>query len=224
MMNGRRMNSIAVGKIFAFLIVFSLTLVMIPEAVDAQAGVGVSNDPPAMVDIFVDDHNGLIMVHVSLKDLNGWSDIYNITLVVLDGNGNEICNVTYKQYTDLDATIAVIDWVQTKGDYLDEDNSGYLPVEIDEWEENSIDAVGLNVSFALIPFSGDIIKINAYDMKEARCGYEGPFSADYEIPPYFGDDVVVPIGISFMTAIIGAFFIVYRRMKNNKLARLIEGK
>ena len=223
MSNGRRMNPITIGKLFTLLIVVSLAFVYLPDRVDAQAGgIGVSNDPPSMVDVFVDDHNGLIMVHISLRDLNGWSDIYNITLVVLDGNGQEICNITYKQYTDLDATIAVIDWVETTGNYWDEDSSGYLPVHVDEWEDNSIGPIGLNVSFALTPFSGEVIKIDAYDMKEARCGYQGPFSADYEIPPYFDEDVNIPIGISFMAAIIGAGFIVYRRMNSNKLAKLIE--
>ena len=86
----------------------------------------------------------------------------------------------------------------------------------------AIDSIGLDVSFALTTFSGEVIKINAYDMKEARCGYQGPFSADYEIPPYFDEDVNIPIGISFMAAIIGAGFIVYRRMNSNKLAKLIE--
>jgi len=61
-------------------------------------------------------------------------------------------------------------------------------------------------------------------MREARCGYQGPFSADYEIPPFFDDDdVVIPIGISAICALVGALFIVLKRIKSNKMARLIEG-
>ena len=73
MSNGRRMNSIIIGKLFTLLVILSLAFIYIPKNVDAQAGgIGVSNDPPSMVDVFIDDHNGLIMVHISLRDLNGW--------------------------------------------------------------------------------------------------------------------------------------------------------
>lgn len=223
-MTGRRMDSIAIGKIFTFLIVISFAMAYMPQHVEGQpaGGIGVSNDNPTVIDMYIDDHNGLILVHVSLKDLNGWSDIYNVTVAVLDGNGNEISNVTYKQYMEEDLNIPAPHWEENVGDYFDEDNSGNVPVHVEEWVENSIGPIGLNVTFAFTPFSGDIIKINAYDIKGARCGFEGPFSADYEIPPYFADDVMIPIGISFVVAIAGAFLIVYRRASNNKLARLIE--
>ncbi len=211
-----------IKRIFVFLIITSLAFVYIAPGTNGD--IGVSNDPPSWVDIFVDDHNGMIMVHVSLKDLNGWNDIYNVTLVVLDGHGDEICNITYKQYNSLDSTIAVIDWVENVGSYWNEDESYYEPVDIAPWNpDNAIDSVGLNVTFALYPFSGEVIKIDAYDMREARCGYQGPFSADYEIAPVWdGEDVVIPIGISAICALIGALFIVMKRMKSNKMARLIE--
>ncbi len=223
MRTGVELRKEYIKRIFVFLIVTSIAFVHIAPGADGD--IGVSNDPPSWVDILVDDHNGLILVHVSLKDLNGWNDIYNVTLVVFDGHGNELCNITYKQYNDLDSTIAVIDWVQNRGDFLDEDNSYYDPIDIAPWNpDNAIDSVGLNVTFALTTFSGERIKIDAYDMREARCGYEGPFSADYEIAPVFdGDDVVIPIGISAICALLGALFIVYRRIKSNKMARLIEG-
>ncbi|MCK4757159.1 MAG: hypothetical protein KAS67_01765 [Thermoplasmata archaeon] len=212
-------------RIFVLLVIASFTLVLIPHHAEGQSGgIGVSNDPPSWVDIYIHDHNGAIAVYVSLKDLNGWNDIYNVTLVVLGGNGDEICNITYKQYTDLDATIAVIDWVETTGNYLIEDDSGYEPVDIYPWNpDNAVDSIGLNVTFSLTPFSGETIRITAYDMQEAKCGYEGPFSADYEIPPYLKDDVVVPISISAAVAFVGALIITIRRRYSNKLARIIEG-
>ncbi len=223
MHSGVELKGRYIKRIFVFLIVASIAFVYISPGADGD--IGVSNDPPSWVDIFIDDSNGLILVHVSLKDLNGWNDIYNVTLVVLDGNGNEISNIVYKQYNDLDSTIAVIDWVENTGNYLDEDNSYYEPIDIAPWNpDNAIDSVGLNVTFALTPFSGETIKIDAYDMREARCGYLGPFSADYEVPPVWDNgDVIIPISISAICAFIGAMFIIIKRIKSNKMARLIEG-
>jgi len=128
MFTGVELKKRFIARIFAFFIIISIALVHLPSGTNGE--IGVSNDPPSWVDIYVDDSNGMILVHVSLKDLNGWNDIYNVTLVVLDGNGAEICNITYSQYNDLDSTIAVIDWVQNVGNFLDEDNSYYEPVDI----------------------------------------------------------------------------------------------
>lgn len=218
-------NTVRYKRVFIILVALSIILVLLPEDAEGQSGgIGVSNDPPAWVDILVDDHNGMIMVHVALKDLNGWNDIYNVTLVVYGGQGDEICNVTFKQYNDLDDTLPGRYWTDDVGGYLIEEDSYSDPVDIAPWNpDNAVEEVGMNVSFALTPFSGETIKIIAHDKAEAKCGYEGPFSADYEIPPYLGDDVVVPISISAAAAFLGALIITIRRRYNNKLARIIEG-
>jgi hypothetical protein len=59
------------------------------------------------------------------------------------------------------------------------------------------------------------------DMTGEVGSYFGPFSSEYEPPPFIDDPVmraIIPIGLSLVIAIITALFITLRRHYNNKLA------
>lgn len=182
----------------------------------------VANDPPSWIDLYVDDINGITQVHIALRDLNGWDDIYNVTIMVFDGHGSVICNITYSQYPSLDSETPAISWDEKVGGYLNRTESYWSPVDIWPWvPPASTDMIGLNVTFGLHSFSGDIIRVIAYDKAETKCEYLGPFSSDYEIPSYFPPGYKYPISISTIVALIGAGILTIRRYYSNKLAMSI---
>ena len=114
---------------------------------------------------------------------------------------------------------------QIVGSYLDRETSTYTYMEIAPWNPDNTEVpIGLNVVFGFNKFAGDSIEILCTDKAESplTCDYYGPFSAEYTPPPAFGDNVAIPISLSGAIAILGALFLVYRRFKNNKLARAVE--
>ena len=189
-----------------------------------QGGIGVDNDGPSFIDISVSEDQTYKFVRVELRDLNGWNDIFSINVTVFDAEDRALSQVRYMLYPNLNETaVVVMDWVETSGSYFVEAASGWASFEVAPWyvPENAIMNIGLRVTFAFQKFSGERISIQAMDVGELTCMYTGPFSADYTPAPVW-EDVVVPIGLSTSVAATAALLLVYRRFKNNKLARAVE--
>lgn len=207
--------------------------------VSSQGGsVGVDNDGPSFTNVTIVEKNDHIYVHISLRDLNGWNDIYMINLTVFDNNDNIICHVVYRQYDSPSETgIALPQWDEFVGDYLDRQYSVIEFVPVYPWNPWAATEIGLNVTFAFNSFPGDTIRIVATDRGERldpndeinertnllSCEFIGPFSAEFSVPPII-DNYVVPLAISFIVALIGAVIMTVRRHYSNKLAKTIEAK
>lgn len=191
----------------------------------SKADLGVSNDPPAWVDIEISEDDEYIYVNLAVKDLNGWSNVYNATVTVFDGRGDVVTIMTFSQYRALNSTTPGEYWDESVGDYLNPDLSYSLPVEIPPWNwQNAIEEVGLNITFVLTPFPGDTVHIEIRDKALALSEYTGPFSAEYDIPPYFGNNYVYPVSISAIAATIVAVIFTIRRHYSNKLALTIQAR
>ena len=188
-----------------------------------QGGIGVDNDGPSYIDIALVETDALNYVNVEVRDLNGWNDIFSIN-VTITGNQNEIISqVCYMLYPNLGSTsVAAIIWNETVGNYLVETQSTWVPIPVAPWNpDNAVMEIGLRVSFALQKFSGQNVNILAMDKGQLTCEYNGPFSAEYTPAPTF-ENVAVPISLSAIVAVLAAALLVFRRFKNNKLARAVE--
>ena len=166
----------------------------------------------------------VIYVTVIVRDLNGFNNIFSVNVVVFDEQDRIISSVNFSQYSEFNGTTYFPRFAQEEGQYLNSDYSTSAPVPIAPWNyENTDTEIGLQVVFAFNKFAGDSISIVCTDMGEIplSCEHSGPFSAEYTPPPAF-DDVAIPISLSTAIATAGALFMVYRRFKNNKLARAVE--
>ena len=190
----------------------------------ASAQIGVDNDGPSFTEISIEEVDEVIFVTVGVRDLNGFSNIFSINVTIYDEHGGIISRVNFSQYSSFDSSTYFPRFTQEEGQYLNSDYSTSAPVPIAPWNyENTDTEIGLNAVFAFDKFAGDSITIVCTDMGEIplRCMHSGPFSAEYTPPPKF-DDVTIPISLSSGIAAAGAIFMVYRRFKNNQLARAVE--
>lgn len=171
------------GKKCHVLIVIILILVLsLPMSHNALGqGVGVANDTPSFDHISIVRNNGLVYVSMIVKDLNGWEDIYNITLTITDKSGEIVSEIVYSQYSNLTATSPSVEWHELTGTYLNRELSDWEPREISPWNpENAVTPVGLDVSFVLGDVSGDYIIIKVMNRPilnspESSCEHVGPF-------------------------------------------------
>ena len=211
----------------SFMLVSVLTLALlltISQIASAQGGVGVDNDGPSFTDIVIEEVDEVIFVDVGVRDLNGWSNIFSINVTVYDDQSRIICQVNFTQYDSLTSDTMLPQYEQVVGSYLNRESSTYTYMEIAPWNPDNTEVpIGLNVIFGFNKFAGDSITIVCMDKADAplTCEYSGPFSADFTPPPAF-DDVAIPISLSAVIAAGGALFMIYRRMKNNQLARAVE--
>ncbi len=216
-------HSIFISSVLALAILISLS----QFAYAQSGGIGVGNDGPSFTEISIEEVDEVIFVDVIVRDLNGWNDIFSINVTVFDEQGGIINRVNFTQYANLTTDVLFGQFNQDKryGDYLNGEFSTSTYVEISPWNpENTLVPIGLSVRFAYNKFAGDSITIICTDMGEIplSCEHSGPFSAEYTPPPSFGDNVAIPISLSSAIAAAGALFMVYRRFKNNKLARAVE--
>lgn len=190
-----------------------------------QGAVGVANDGPSFVNIEIEEVSDIIFVHIALRDLNGWDDIYLVNVTVMDNLKRPISQVIYRQYRDPAATTPVIEWEEIVGDQLITEQSSWQAVEVFPWTipDVSLKEIGLNVSFAFTTFPGDTISIVAWDKGLLNCESLGPFSAEFEPAPLM-DSYVVPLSASLLIALASAAFMTLRRHYSNKLAKAIESK
>jgi len=205
--------------------------------VSSQGSVGVDNDGPSFTNVTIEENHDHIYVHVSLRDLNGWDDIYLVNLTIRDSNGRAISHVVYRQYSAPSEVTPVIEWVELEGDYLDRDYSVWEAVPVYPWNPWAAKYIGLNVTFAFNSFPGETISIVGMDKGERldptdttnertnllSCEFEGPFSAEFTAPPIV-ENYVIPIAISFIVAVVGASIMTVRRHYSNKLAKTIEAR
>ena len=209
----------------SFMLVSVLTLALLLTISQiASAQVGVDNDGPSFTDIVIEEVDDVIFVEVCVRDLNGWSNIFSINVTVYDDQSRIICQVNFTQYDSLASETMIRQFDQVVGSYLNSEMSTSVPVEIAPWNPDNTEVpIGLNVIFGFNKFAGDSITIVCMDKADAplTCEYSGPFSADFTPPPAF-DDVAIPISLSAVIAAGGALFMIYRRMKNNQLARAVE--
>ncbi|MDO9537345.1 MAG: hypothetical protein Q7J68_03395 [Thermoplasmata archaeon] len=208
------------------MLVAMLLLLVVIEAGFSTAqtgGIGVDNDGPSFMDISILEVDDVTFVNVEIRDLNGWNDIFSINVTIFDGQDRPISQVNYMQYTNLGSTsVATIIWNETVGTYLDGTQSTWTPIPVAPWNpENAVMEIGLRVSFAFHKFSGQSINILGMDKGQLTCEYTGPFSAEYTPAPEW-ENVAIPISLSTLIAIGAAGILVYRRFKNNKLARAVE--
>ncbi len=205
--------------------------------VSSQGSVGVDNDGPSFINVSVVDDVDRIFVHVALRDLNGWDDIYLVNLTVLDDRNRPISQVLYRQYASPSEVTPVIEWVEIEGSYLDREYSVWEAVPVYPWNPWAAKYIGLNVTFAFQSFPGERITIVALDKGErvdpldqtnerknlVSCEFESPFSADYT-PRALVSNFVVPLALSLIIAMVAAVIMTVRRFYNNKLAKAIEAK
>ncbi len=222
-------------RLLSMLVVLFLSLSTVVSFYAEGQGsqIGVSNDGPSFISVSIEDDNDLIYIYVSLRDLNGWDDIYVVNVTVFDDQGGPISQVIYRQYRDLSDDTPAIEWEEIEGGYLSREHSTWDPVMIAPWNpENTEKQIGLDIRFGLESFSGDRITITAWDRGTEdpltgergnllSCSYDGPFSADFTPTPMVRN-YVIPLGLSLIIATIGAIFMTWNRYKNNKLARAVE--
>ena len=198
----------------------------IADTVTAQTGgIGVGNDGPSFTGISIEEVDEVIFVSVVVRDLNGFNDIFSVNVTIYGEQGDIISRVNFSQYSEFNSSTYFPRFDQEVGNYLNSEYSTSSPVPIAPWNyENTDTEIGLEVIFAFNKFSGDSITILCTDMGEVplTCEHSGPFSAEYTPPPAFGSNVAIPISLSGAIAAAGALFMVYRRLKNNKLARAVE--
>lgn len=212
-------------KTISFTLVSMLVLALLIISQTASAQVGVDNDGPSFTDIIIKEVDEVIVVDIGVRDLNGWSNIFSINVTVYDDQSRVICQVNFTQYDSLTSDTMLPQYEQIVGSYLDRETSTYTYLEIAPWNPDNTDVpIGLNVIFGFDKFAGDSIRIVCMDKAEnpLTCEYSGPFSAEFTPPPSFGDNVAIPISLSTVIAAGGALFLVYRRTKNNQLARAVE--
>jgi hypothetical protein len=176
----------------------------------------------------------IIFVHVALRDLNGWDNIFLVNVTVMDAADHPISQVIYRQYRNPTDTTPVIEWDEIEGTNLNRDEISWRAVEIYPWNPDYVKLIGLNVSFAFTSFPGDTISVIAMDkgtfdevsgqnVNFLSCEYHGPFSAEFAQPPIVSN-YVVPLSISIFLALAVAAFMTLRRHYSNKLAKAIETK
>ena len=205
-------------------IISALALIMLLSSF-ASAQIGVDNDGPSFTKISIVEVDEVIYVSVTVRDLNGFNNIFSVNVTVYDEQDRVLSRVNFSQYSEFNSTTYFPRFNQEDGQYLNSDYSTSAPVPIAPWNyENTDTEIGLEVIFAFDKFAGDSITITCTDMGEIPliCEHSGPFSAEYTPPPAFGDNVAIPISLSSGIAAAGAVFMVYRRFKNNKLARAVE--
>ena len=211
-------HSIFISSVLALAILISLSQF-------ASAQIGVDNDGPSFTQISIEEVDEVIFVTVVVRDLNGFSDIFLVNVTVFDELDRVITRVHFSQYSDLNSTTYFPRFAQEEGQYLNSEHSTSRPVGISPWNPDNADTdIGLEVIFAFDKFAGKSITIICRDMGDIplSCEHSGPFSAEYTPPPVFGDNVGIPIALSGIIAATGTIFMVYRRFKNNKLARAVE--
>ncbi len=220
MRHGRRF----VGSLFALVFIVSLIASLGYPTVMAQGIIGVENDPPSFIGLTIEETELYKYVDVQVRDLNGWNDIFSINVTVMGSSGNIISQVCYMQYPNLASTsVAAIIWNETVGDYLVEPpESAWTTMPVSQWNpEYAAMDIGLRVIFAFSKFSGDTVNILVMDKGQLTCEVNTVFSSEYTPAPKWRN-VAIPISLSSIIAVGAAGFMVYRRFKNNKLARAVE--
>lgn len=210
---------------FSLLIITFLIAIYLQAGLSSaqQGGIGVDNDGPSFMNTAIIETDTVNFVNVEIRDLNGYNDIFSINVTIFDNQGGILSQVCYMQYPNLVSTsVMVIIWNETVGNYLDEPQSTWVPVAVAPWNpDNAVMEIGLRVSFAFQKFSGNNITILGMDKGQLTCEQTSPFSAEYTPAPAW-ENVAVPISLSSFIAVGAAGFMVYRRFKNNKLARKVE--
>ena len=213
------------------------TLVLSSFNVVSQSDVGVLNAGPSFVDLEIEEDGDLIYVHVALRDLNGWDNIYLVNVTIMDDRSRPISQVIYRQYANPTATTPVIEWEEIVGGQLAREQSSWQAVEIEPWLSTTTSSqkpVGLNVSFAYQSFPGDRISVICLDkgtynpdidqnVNLLSCEHLGPFSAEFDPAPMI-ENYIVPLSASLFIALASAAFMTLRRHYSNKLAKAIETK
>lgn len=152
-----------------------ITIVLLSGTAFAQAGV--ANDSPSWINIDVEHADDIVFVHLAIKDLNGWDDIYMIQVNVTDNYDYPLSQVIFRLYQDITSTTLLIEWEEIVGSHLVREQSSWMAVDVYPWTtpDVSLKEVGLNVTFAFNAFSGDKISVTALDKGLASCEYVGPF-------------------------------------------------
>jgi hypothetical protein len=142
----------------------------------------------------------------------------------VDNQDRPIAQVIYRQYSEPTAATPVIQWEELVGEHLNREQSSWAAVPIYPWNpENTPKEIGLNVSFAFNQFPGDRISVITLDKGLFSCEHIGPFSAEFTAPPIIGN-YVIPIGLSFIIAVLASSVMTLRRHYSNKLAKAVESK
>lgn len=63
-------------------IIISAGLIIALASMRVNAQVGVLNDPPSWIDVEIDNGSDYIYIHLAIKDLNGWDNIYYVNFDV----------------------------------------------------------------------------------------------------------------------------------------------
>jgi hypothetical protein len=208
----RARSLIAAALVAAFVLALA-----IPGA-RAQSGVGVWGIPPTFSDIRVGLTGDFVEVNVTVYDQNGGLDIYSVNVLVVDGSGNEVANVSYFQH-DTNTTYDVNDrFVDNAGDTLQSQRC-----TVDRFAGDYVKNNTIRIIFVFSQFQGKNIKVLASDNTWRSCYYEGPFSSEYRPPPIIEAKYqVYLVAVSLLASAGGSIFFVYRRVLSNRLARKIE--
>lgn len=228
-------NILRIKLLVVLIAVLLLSTVIFSAPVKSQGGVGVLNDGPTFVDISVEEEDEKIYVHVVLRDLNGWTNIYLVNVTVFDNLDNPISQVIYRQYGSPSDNTPVIQWEEIEGELLIREESNWNVTEMYPWvvPDYAVENVGLDVTFIYTSFPGDHISIIALDKGETNatgvqvkllnCTYEGPFSAEFTPPPMI-ENFIIPLSVSLIIAAAAAVILTWRRYYSNKIAKAIEAK
>ncbi|MFH0815380.1 MAG: hypothetical protein V1934_00985 [Methanobacteriota archaeon] len=206
-------------SMFAVALVATFVLALAIQGAKAQSGVGVWGIPPTFSDIRVGLNGDYVEVNVTVYDQNGGLDIYNVNVLVIDGSGDEVANVTFFQH-DTNTTYDVNDrFVDNAGGTL---QAGRCIVDrfVGDYVKNNT----IRIIFVFEQFQGKTIKVLAADNTWRTAYYEGPFSSEYRPPPIIQEEyqVYALVAVSLTASAIPAGFTLYKRVLSNRLARKIE--
>jgi hypothetical protein len=204
--------------VVAAALVAAFALAMASPAATAQSGIGVWNVPPTFSDVRVGLSGDYVVVNVTIYDPNSGIDIYSLNVLVVDGEGDVVANVSYFQHSANTTTDVNDRFVDNYGGHLIA-----ARCDVDRFVGNFIQNNTVRVTFVMGQFQGKTIRIIALDNPGDSAFYEGPFSSEYRPPPLIEAKYqIYLIAVSLLASAGGSMVFVYRRVLSNRLARKIE--
>ena len=97
-----------------------IILVMVISAGSAR-GQDISNEYPSIENVSIEEFNSIIYVNVSIKDMNGWEDIYNVT-VIIERSSFDVYKIIYNPYEDFNDTTPSISFEEIDYSLLNQFN------------------------------------------------------------------------------------------------------
>ena len=147
----------------AFIMTIIVILLIIPHITRGQegsAGVGVLNVPPEYSETRIVTEDGIMKVYLTISDYNSWSDIYNVTVTIENGDTINALFI-FRHYENKTSTTPLAEFEEKIGkNYLIENKCKYLH---SEKTDTVSDRCLLHLVFAFYPVPGNQLTILTYD-------------------------------------------------------------